>query len=71
MPFSSAVASSEGQHRRCPFADRMARPANGVRRIRGHDLAHHQPVEQHPDTGQMLLDGRRGPFARSPCSCSI
>jgi hypothetical protein len=29
-----------------------------MRRIRGHDLARHQPVEQHADAVEMLLNGR-------------
>ena len=29
-------------------------------RIEGHHLANHEPVEQHPDGRQVLLDGRRG-----------
>jgi hypothetical protein len=40
----------------------MTRPAHGMRRIRRHDLAGHQPVEQHTDAGQMLLHRRRGAF---------
>jgi hypothetical protein len=41
----------------------MARAADRVRGIRRHDLTGHQPVKEHPDTGQMLLDGRRGACA--------
>ena len=40
----------------------MARPAHGVRRIGRHDLAGDQPVEEHADTGQVLLDRGRRPF---------
>ena len=32
-------------------------------RINLHDLARYQPVEQVPDRGKALLDGRRGPLA--------
>jgi hypothetical protein len=32
-----------------------------VRRIGGHHLAGHQPIEQHPDAGEMLLYGGRRP----------
>ena len=41
----------------------MLRAAHGAGRIDRHDLAHDQPVEQHPDAGEMLLDGgRRNPL---------
>jgi len=41
----------------------LYRPAHGMRRIRWNDLAGHQPVEQHADAGQMLLDRWCRPFA--------
>src|ERR1017187_8583927 len=34
----------------------MTRPPDGVRRVRRHHLPDDEPVEQHADTGQMLLD---------------
>lgn len=36
----------------------MLRPAHGARGVHRDDLAHHKPVEQHPDTGELELDGR-------------
>jgi len=35
-------------------------PGHRVRRVHGEHLADHQPVEQHADRGEMLLDGRLG-----------
>ena len=37
----------------------MARAAHGMRRIRGNDLTDHEPVEQHADASEILLDRRR------------
>ena len=34
-------------------------PTHGVRRVGRQHLARHQPVKQHADTGQMLLNGGR------------
>ena len=34
----------------------MTRPPDGVRRVRRHHLPDDEPVEQHSDAGQMLLD---------------
>ncbi len=39
------------------LADAMLRPPNSVGRIGVHDVAGGQPIEQHPDRGQVLLDG--------------
>ena len=41
----------------------MTWPPDGMRRVRRHDPARHQPVERHPDTGQMLLDSGSRPLA--------
>ena len=38
----------------------MLGSAHGARRIERHDLAHHQPVEQHPNRRQMLFGGSWG-----------
>src|ERR1017187_338772 len=34
----------------------MARPPDGMRRIGRDHLPRYQPIEQHPDTGEVLLD---------------
>jgi hypothetical protein len=47
------------EHRRLAFILGILGPAHGVRRIRGHHLADHQPVEEHAQRRQALLD--RGP----------
>ena len=49
-----------GQHRGLAALDDMLGPAHGVRRVDGEDLADDQPVEQHADRGEVLLDGRLG-----------
>src|ERR1039458_7609488 len=41
----------------------MTRPPDGVRWVRRHHLTRYQPVEQHPDTSQMLLDRGSRPLA--------
>ena len=46
------------QHRRLAALDDVLRPAHRMRRVDGENLADDQPVEQHADRGQMLLDGR-------------
>ena len=46
------------QHRGFAGLDHMLRAANRMRRIGGDDLAGDQPVEQHADRGQVLLDRR-------------
>src|SRR6266849_9108652 len=44
----------------------MARPPDGMRRVNRNHLAGHQPVEQHADTSEMLLDrGRLHPLAQA------
>ncbi len=48
------------EHRRLAGFHHMLRPAHGGGRIVGHDLAGDQPVEQHPDGGELLLHVRRG-----------
>jgi len=34
----------------------VLRPAHGVGRVRGENLAHYHPIEEHPQRGQPLLD---------------
>ncbi len=36
--------------------DAVPRSPDRMRRVGGHHLARHQPVEQHPDSGEVLLD---------------
>ncbi len=48
----------DSQHRGLPGLDHMLRPAHGMCRIGGDDLASDQPVEQHADGGKVLLDRR-------------
>ena len=38
----------------------MLGPAHRVRRVDCEDLADHEPVEQHPDRGEVQFDGRLG-----------
>ena len=45
-----------GQDRRFSPGDDMLRPPDRVGRVDGHDLAGHQPVEEHADGGEVLLD---------------
>jgi hypothetical protein len=47
------------EHRRLAGFHDMLRTADRRGRIRRHHLAGDQPVEQHPDRGQLLLDRRR------------
>ena len=46
------------QHRGLAALDHVLRAANGMRRVGGDDLAGDQPVEQHADRRQVLLDRR-------------
>ncbi len=48
------------QNRGLTAPSRVLRTTHGVGRIDGQDLADHHPVEQHPQSGQPLLDGRFG-----------
>jgi hypothetical protein len=48
------------QHRRLALSDRMFRSAHGVGGIHVDDVTDYQPVKQHPQRGQVLLDGRLG-----------
>jgi len=48
-------------HVRFALGGAVARSAHGGGRVVRHDLANHQPVEQHPHAGELLLDGRRRP----------
>ena len=56
-----------GHHRGHALDEGVPWPAHGVRRVRCNDLARYPPVKQHPDTGQMLLNGGR--FAGGDQSC--
>jgi hypothetical protein len=47
------------QHRGLACLDHVLRPAHGMRRIGRDHLAGDEPVEQHADRGEVLLDGRR------------
>ena len=58
------------EHRRLAGFDAMGGAAHRGSRIDRHHLPRHQPVEQMPDCGQALLDGRRGQLPRlrlAPC----
>jgi hypothetical protein len=46
------------EHRRFAALDDVLGPAHRMRRIDRENLADDEPVEQHADRGQMLLDGR-------------
>ena len=46
------------QHRRLAALDDVLRPAHRVGGIDREDLADDEPVEQHADRGEVLLDGR-------------
>jgi hypothetical protein len=48
---------------RLAFVDDVFRAAHGLRRIDVEDVTCHQPVEQHAQRREMLLDRRRGEFA--------
>jgi hypothetical protein len=48
------------QHGRLTLLDGVFRAAHGVGRVHVQDVARHQPIEQHTQRGQVLLDGRRG-----------
>ncbi len=48
-----------GEHRCLAALDHVFRAAHRVRRVHLEDVAGHQPVEQHPQRRQMLLDRRR------------
>jgi hypothetical protein len=47
------------EHRRLAGFDHVLRPAHRRGRVGRHDLAGHQPVEQHTDRSELLLDRRR------------
>ena len=47
------------QDRRLAFLHDVLRPADGLCRVRGDDLANDKPVKEHPDGREVLLD-RRG-----------
>jgi len=45
-----------GQDGRLALLGRVARPADGGRRVERHHLADHEPIKEHPDRGERLLD---------------
>ena len=47
------------QHRGLALRDDMLWTPNGGGRVVGHHLADHQPIEEHADGGETLLDGGR------------
>jgi hypothetical protein len=47
------------EHRRLADFDDVLRAAHARRRIGRHNLAGHEPIEQHADRGEFLLGGRR------------
>jgi hypothetical protein len=49
-----------GEDRRLAALDHVLRPAHSMRRVDREDLADDQPIEQHPDRGQVLLNCRPG-----------
>jgi hypothetical protein len=49
-----------GEHRRLAFGDHVFRAAHRMRGIDLEDVAGHEPVEQHPQRREVLLDRRRG-----------
>ena len=51
------------QHGRLALPDDVFGAAHGVGRVHVENVARHQPVEQHPERRQVLLDGRRGELA--------
>ena len=70
MLSSSARASSAVEHRRLAASCTTCfGPRTACAGLIGDDLAGDQPVEQHADRGQVLLDGRLG--ERVACSASI
>ena len=46
------------QRGRLALLERMLRPAHGAGRVGGDDLAHHKPVEEHADRGQLEFNRR-------------
>ncbi len=56
--FQESACFLGGHDRGCALYNRVARPAHGMRRIPGDDLARYQPVKEHANAGEMLLDGR-------------
>jgi hypothetical protein len=50
------------QDRRLSFLDTVLGPAHRVRRVERDDLARDEPIEEHPDGGEVLLDSRLGMF---------
>src|ERR1022692_147241 len=43
------------EHRRLAFLHAVPRPADRMRGVRGDHLAGHQPIKEHPDSGELLL----------------
>jgi hypothetical protein len=48
------------EHRRLAALHTVRGTADRSSRVHRHDLARHKPIEQMPDRGEALLDGRRG-----------
>lgn len=46
------------EHGGAAFLDDVFRPAHCVSRVDVEDVANHEPIEQHPQRGEMSLDGR-------------
>lgn len=54
------------KNRGLAFADGVLRPAHRARRIHGHDLPDHQPIEEHSNGGELLLDSRLVAWPQPP-----
>ena len=63
MLSSSARASSAVRTGRLAFLHDVFRAAHGMGRVHVDDVAGHQPVEEHAERGQVLLDRRRRELA--------
>ena len=50
------------QDRRLAFLETVARAPDGMGRISVDNMSRHQPVEEHANRGQVLLDRRRREF---------
>ena len=59
MLFEKFARFLRGHHRGRALDNGVPWPTHGMRRVGRQHLARHQPVKQHADTGQMLLNGGR------------
>ena len=59
MPVEERPRLRGGEHRGLAGLDHMLRAAHRARGIEGQDLADDEPVEEHPQRGEVLLDARR------------